>query len=142
MPRSRGPLPCFTEIPGLSRNTSPTENAGLLSNWLRSIVVCVCPVGAWSRFSRAALAVTFFVCVGADTVVRVAAGGRVCRRADVKRTFGVCTAGLARSTRGASMVTGGNIRSPVWAFAIEGISQSALQSMSVPALRNAYWRNI
>src|SRR5258706_14596077 len=31
------------------------------------------------------------------------------------------------------MVTGGNIRSPVWAFARQGISQSALQSMSVPA---------
>ncbi|MGY4419137.1 hypothetical protein ACVWY2_001562 [Bradyrhizobium sp. JR6.1] len=41
MPKSRGPLPCLTEIPGLSRNTSATEKDGRLSNWLRSTVVCV-----------------------------------------------------------------------------------------------------
>src|SRR5438309_2784515 len=56
MPKSRGPLPCFTETPGLSRSTSPTENAGLLSNWLRSMVVVVCPDGAWVRLAAAALA--------------------------------------------------------------------------------------
>ena len=46
MPKSRGPLPCLTEMPGLSRSTSPTENDGRLSNWLRSIVVAVWPAGA------------------------------------------------------------------------------------------------
>jgi hypothetical protein len=33
-------------MPGLSRNTSLTENDGLLSNWFRSMVVAVCPAGA------------------------------------------------------------------------------------------------
>ena len=47
MPKSRGPLPCLIEMPGLSRNTSATENAGRLSNWLRSIVEAVWPLGAW-----------------------------------------------------------------------------------------------
>ena len=47
MPISRGPLPCFTEMPGLSRSTSATVTAGRLSNWLRSMVVSVWPVGAW-----------------------------------------------------------------------------------------------
>ncbi|MGY3291410.1 hypothetical protein ACVWW3_002745 [Bradyrhizobium sp. LM2.9] len=45
MPKSRGPFPCLIEMPGLSRKTSLTENDGRLSNWLRSMVVAVCPAG-------------------------------------------------------------------------------------------------
>jgi hypothetical protein len=67
-------------------------------------------------------------------VETVAAAGLVGRRAEEERTFGFCTAGLARTSRGASMVTGG---STACAFAIEGIAESALQSTSILALLKA-----
>src|ERR1700676_4803542 len=124
MPISRGPLPCFTDTPGLSRNTSPTENDGLLSNWLRSTVVCVSPAGAWYRLARAALAARFPFC--ADAVVTAAAGCLVSREAEEDRALGFCTAGLARASRGASTVTGGSVELAVCAFDVEGLGESAL----------------
>ena len=50
--------------------------------------------------------------------------GRACVRAD-ERTAGFRAAGLAAVARGASTVTAGN---DVWAFAVDGIRESALPS--------------
>jgi len=63
----------------------------------------------------------------------VAAGGLDCRLALDERTRGFSAAGLERSSRGASMVTGGNGRAIVCAFIVEGIVESVLQSTSVLA---------
>jgi hypothetical protein len=122
-------------MPGLSRKTSPTENEGRLSNWLRSIVVDVCPAGAWLSVSRAALAVTLLFCEVA--VAAGAAVGVVCRRTDDERVLGFDAAGLARISRGASTVTVGNVRSAVCALVLEGIAESALHSASKLALPRA-----
>jgi hypothetical protein len=119
-------------MPGLSRSTSATENAGRLSNWLRSIVVSVWPVGAWYSRARATLGVMPAVCEAAGA--GLAEGGLACCvRADV-RAAGLRAAGLGVATRGASTVTAGNA---VWAFVFEGERENALQSTSRLALPSA-----
>ncbi len=45
MPISRGPLPCFTSIPGLSRSTSKTEKAWVLIIRSSGTVVWTWPSG-------------------------------------------------------------------------------------------------
>jgi len=67
-------------------------------------------------------------------VATATAGGLVGRLTDDEPTGGLCTAGAARATAGASTVTGGNL---VCALVIEGATQSALQSTSLLALRKA-----
>jgi hypothetical protein len=79
--------------------------------------------------------VAFFGCAGAEATVT--AGGFDWRLALKERTLGFRTAGLARTSRGASIVTGGSDRSAVCAFVMEGMADSALQSTSVLALLKA-----
>ena len=43
IPTSRGPLPCLTEMPGLSSKTLPIEKARVSSNRSRLMAVMVCP---------------------------------------------------------------------------------------------------
>jgi len=62
-----------------------------------------------------------------------AAGGLDCGLALDERIRGFCAAGLARTSRGASTVTGGNDWAAVCAFIVEGIVESALHSASVLA---------
>jgi hypothetical protein len=118
-------------MPGLSRKTSPTENDGRLSNWLRSIVVWICPLGAWNRFARASLGVTRTACDAAGVATMTLGLARA--RTD-ERTLGRRATGFAAVARGASTVTGGNA---VWARMVEGVRQSALQSTSRLALQRA-----
>jgi hypothetical protein len=117
-------LPCFTDIPGLSRSTSAAENDGRLSNWLRLIVVSVWPLGARYRLARASLGVTPAPCDTAGVaMIRL---GRARVLAD-ERALGRRATGFATGARGASTVTGGNA---VCALVLDGAKDSALQSTS------------
>ncbi len=49
MPTSRGPLPCFSEMPGLSTRRSVTEKARVLVVRSAPTVVCTCPAGSLNR---------------------------------------------------------------------------------------------
>ena len=93
MPRSRGPLPCLTEMPGLSRRTSPTENDGP--------VVELAAVDRRRRLTGGSLV---------EAITRAALGSHVSAFGSVRRRSRSASTGLAARAAEAERSRDGRVR--------------------------------